>query len=273
MNKPSPIVRNKVREKLARDEVVASMTARLIRGIEVAQIAATAGFDSLYVDLEHGPLTIDVTGQICLAALAVGVTPFVRVPAIAPEFVGRVLDAGALGIIAPHVENAEQARAVVRACKFAPEGERSAAGNWPHVGYRPGSDARALRQAFNAATTVVVMLESPEAVARADEIAAVPGVDILHIGTVDLCDALGRPAEYGHPEVMACHERVIRACQRHGKVAGAGGLAHTPALVRQVVGMGARFVTAGVEWDLMMAGVRQRVSGLREVFDSLDDNQ
>jgi 2-keto-3-deoxy-L-rhamnonate aldolase RhmA len=141
------------------------------------------------------------------------------------------------------------------------------------VGYRPGSDARALLQAFNAATTVVVMLESPEAVARADEIAAVPGVDILHIGTVDLCDALGRPAEYGHPEVMACHERVIRACQRHGKVAGAGGLAHTPALVRQVVGMGARFVTAGVEWDLMMAGVRQRVSGLREVFDSLDDNQ
>jgi 2-keto-3-deoxy-L-rhamnonate aldolase RhmA len=72
---------------------------------------------------------------------------------------------------------------------------------------------------------------------------------------------------------MACHERVIRACQRHGKVAGAGGLAHTPALVRQVVGMGARFVTAGVEWDLMMAGVRQRVAGMREVFDKLDDNQ
>jgi 2-keto-3-deoxy-L-rhamnonate aldolase RhmA len=98
-------------------------------------------------------------------------------------------------------------------------------------------------------------------------------VDILHIGTVDLCDALGRPAEYSHPQVMACHERVIRACQRHGKVAGAGGLAHTPALVRQVVGMGARFVTAGVEWDLMMAGVRQRVASVREVFDSLEDNQ
>ena len=97
MNNHPPILRNKVRDKLARDEVVASMTARLIRGIEVAQIAATAGFDSLYVDLEHGPLTIDITGQICLAALAVGVTPFVRVPAIAPEFVGRVLDAGALG--------------------------------------------------------------------------------------------------------------------------------------------------------------------------------
>ena len=156
----------------------------------------------------------------------------------------------------------EEARSVVAACKFAPLGERSAAGNWPHVNYRPG-EARALREAFNAATTVVVMLESPEAVARADEIAAVPGVDILHIGTVDLCDALGRPADYGHPEVMACHERVIRACQRHGKVAGAGGLAHTPALVQQVVAMGARFVTAGVDWDLMMAGVRQRVGSLR----------
>jgi 2-keto-3-deoxy-L-rhamnonate aldolase RhmA len=103
MSTHPPTLRNKVRDKLARDEVVASMTARLIRGIEVAQIAATAGFDSLYVDLEHGPLTIDITGQICIAALAVGVTPFVRVPAIAPEFVGRVLDAGALGIIAPHI--------------------------------------------------------------------------------------------------------------------------------------------------------------------------
>jgi 2-keto-3-deoxy-L-rhamnonate aldolase RhmA len=64
---------------------------------------------------------------------------------------------------------------------------------------------------------------------------------------------------------MGCHERVIRACQRHGKVAGAGGLAHTPALVRQVLELGARFVTAGGEWDLMMAGVRQRVDGIRQL--------
>ena len=114
MSTHPPTLRNKVRDKLARDEVVDSMTARLIRGIEVAQIAATAGFDSLYVDLEHGPLTIDITGQICIAALAVGVTPFVRVPAIAPEFVGRVLDAGALGIIAPHIHSAAQAQELVR---------------------------------------------------------------------------------------------------------------------------------------------------------------
>jgi 2-keto-3-deoxy-L-rhamnonate aldolase RhmA len=209
--------------------------------------------------------------DVLMCAVAMG-AQVVEIHITLPDYPGpdadawgdALLDAGALGIIAPHVANAQEARAVVRACKFAPQGDRSAAGNWPHVGYRPGEPV-ALRAAFNAATTVVVMLESPEAVERADEIAAVPGVDIVHVGTVDLCDALGRPGDYGQPEVMACHERVIRACQRHGKVAGAGGLAHTPALVRQVLEMGARFVTAGVEWDLMMAGVRQRVDGIRQL--------
>ena len=268
-----PLLRNPLALTLAAGGLGVALIVQKVASVDIALAARSCGCDAISLDLEHSVIPEHAAAQVCVTALYAGVTPLVRVPSLDGHYANRLLDAGALGIIAPHVENAEQARAVVRACKFAPEGERSAAGNWPHVGYRPGSDARALRQAFNAATTVVVMLESPEAVARADEIAAVPGVDILHIGTVDLCDALGRPAEYGHPEVMACHERVIRACQRHGKVAGAGGLAHTPALVRQVLEMGARFVTAGVEWDLMMAGVRQRVAGMREVFDKLDDNQ
>jgi 4-hydroxy-2-oxoheptanedioate aldolase len=75
------ILRNHVKEKLARDEVVASMTVRLVRGIEIARIAATAGFDTLYIDLEHSSFSLDTTGQICMAALAAGITPFVRVPA------------------------------------------------------------------------------------------------------------------------------------------------------------------------------------------------
>ena len=78
--KPSDILRNNVKEKLARGEVVSSMTVRLVRGIEIARIAKTAGFNSIYVDLEHSSLSLDETGQICMAALEMGLAPFVRVP-------------------------------------------------------------------------------------------------------------------------------------------------------------------------------------------------
>src|SRR5579884_2859554 len=109
---------NHVKEKLGRGEVVASMTVRLIRGIEIARLAKTAGFDSLYVDLEHASFSLETTGRICIAALEAGITPFVRVPGRAE--VARVLDAGALGVIAPHVHSAADARAYVRAAKFPP---------------------------------------------------------------------------------------------------------------------------------------------------------
>ena len=89
------ILRNHVKDKLARGEVVASMTVRLVRGIEIARIAKTAGFDSLYVDMEHSSFSFETTGQICMAALEAGITPFVRVPGVAE--VQRVLDGGALG--------------------------------------------------------------------------------------------------------------------------------------------------------------------------------
>src|SRR5271156_2079206 len=103
-NKIGEILRNHLKEKLARNEVTASMTVRLVRGIEIARIAKTAGFDSLYVDMEHSSFSLETTGQICMAALEAGVTPLVRVPGLAE--VQHVLDAGALGIIAPHVQSA-----------------------------------------------------------------------------------------------------------------------------------------------------------------------
>src|SRR6202165_3138857 len=118
--KISDVLRNHVKEKLARGEVVASMTVRLVRTIEIARIARTAGFDSLYVDLEHSSFSLETCGQICMAALEAGIAPFVRVPANPPGYIARVLEDGALGVIAPHVHSADEAKAVVRAAKFAP---------------------------------------------------------------------------------------------------------------------------------------------------------
>src|SRR5437764_13962837 len=127
----SDILKNNVKAKVARGELVASMTVRLSRSIEIARIAKTAGFDMLYIDLEHSPLTLDATGQICMACLDIGIMPAVRVPANTPDYISRILDAGALGVIAPHVRSGAEAREVVRAAKLAPLGQRSNAGLVP----------------------------------------------------------------------------------------------------------------------------------------------
>src|SRR6201997_4108426 len=204
------LLRNHVKEKLGRDEAVASMTVRLIRGIEIARIAKTAGFDSLYVDLEHSSFSLETTGQICMAALEVGITPLVRVPGVAE--VSRVLDAGALGVIAPHVQSADDARAYVAAAKFPPLGERSAAGPLPHLHYRafPAAQADA---ALNATTLLMVQFESADALTNADAIAAVEGVDMVMIGSNDLLANLGLPGQYEHPRLQEAYATTITACR------------------------------------------------------------
>jgi len=260
----SEILRNRVKEKLARDEVVASMTVRLVRSIEIARLAGTAGFDMLYIDLEHSALTLDTTGQICIAALEAGVMPAVRVPANTPEYIGRVLDAGALGIVAPHIRSAAEARDVVKAAKFPPLGERSNPGNLPHLHYRsfPAAETYA---ALNDATMVIVQFESMQAVEHADEIVAVDGVDIVLVGINDFLADCGLPGQYDHPRVRECYGRVIQACRKRGKHCGVGGLASRPDLIAEYVRMGARYVSTGTDLAFLLAAATERAKHVQSI--------
>lgn len=261
----SPIkITNKVKEKLARDEVVSSMTVRLCRTIEVAQIAATAGFDTLYVDVEHNGYSFDITGQICMAALAVGVTPFVRVPTTRPEHVGAALDAGALGVIAPHIRSAADAIRLVRSAKFPPLGDRGAIGQLPHFGYRSLPTAEANR-ALNEATTVMVMMETVEALEHVEEIAEVDGVDMMMIGTNDLTAEMGIPGDYDNPKVRAAYQRTIDACRKHGKHVGVGGLAGRADLVAEFVKMGARYVSTGTDLGFLLGMATQKAKQVKDL--------
>jgi 4-hydroxy-2-oxoheptanedioate aldolase len=260
---PNDLVRNSVREKLARDELVVSMIVRLTRGVEIAAIAQTAGFDSLYIDMEHNSFTIDTTGQICMAAQALGVTPLVRVPSIAPDVIARTLDAGALGIVAPHVNSAKQAEEVVRAAKFTPIGERSLPGAMPQMRFRtfPAVETMA---AMNDGTAVVIMMESREALADVEAIAAVEGVDLLLVGTNDLCRSLGIAGQYDHPLVKDAYARTLEACRRYGKHMGVGGLGSRPDLMEGLVEMGARYVSLGNDLGFLLAGCTAGVRRIRE---------
>jgi 2-keto-3-deoxy-L-rhamnonate aldolase RhmA len=259
--KAGDVLRNHVKDKLARGEVVASMTVRLVRGVEIARIAKTAGFDSLYVDLEHSSFSLESTSQVCIAALEAGITPLVRVPGVAA--VQRILDAGALGIIAPHVQSADEARAYVRAAKYPPLGERSNAGPLPHLQYRafPAAEACA---AIDAATMVIVQFESDLAIANADAIVAVDGVDMVLIGTNDLLADWGLPGQYDHPRVREAYAKTIAACRKHGKHVAVGGFASRPDLAADYVRMGARYVSTGTDLGFLLAACTAKA---KEVAD------
>jgi 4-hydroxy-2-oxoheptanedioate aldolase len=251
--RPEAILRNELKAKLARDEVALSMTVRLVRSVEIARLARTCGYDSLYVDLEHNSFSLDSTSQICCAALSAGITPLVRVPASRPEYVGRALDGGAMGVIAPHVRCAADVEAVVRLAKYPPQGERSAGGLLPQLHYRRFPVAAA-HAALNAATLVFAMLETRAALDEVDAIAAVDGLDLLLIGTNDLCAELGIAGQFDHPLVGQAYASAIAACRRHGKHVGIGGLGARPDLIAGFIAQGARYVSAGSDLDFLVSG-------------------
>jgi 2-keto-3-deoxy-L-rhamnonate aldolase RhmA len=240
------------------------MTVRLVRGTEIARIASTAGFDTLYVDLEHSSFTLETCSQICMAALEAGIAPFVRVPANTPDYIARVLEGGALGVIAPHVHSAEDAKAVVRAAKFAPLGERSNAGGLPHLHFRtfPAPEAYA---ALNDATMIIVQFESAAALDKAEEIVAVEGIDMVLVGLNDLLADWGLPGQYDHPRVREVYARTIALCRKHGKHCGVGGLSSRPDLVAELVKMGARYVSTGTDLAFLLSACTARATQVREI--------
>jgi 2-keto-3-deoxy-L-rhamnonate aldolase RhmA len=258
------ILRNNVKDKLKRDEVVSSMTVRLVRGTEIARIAATAGFDTLYVDLEHSSFSLETCSQVCMAALEAGVAPFVRVPANTPDYIARVLEGGALGVIAPHVHSAADAKAVVHAAKFAPLGERSNASGLPHLHFRsfPAPEAYA---ALNDATMIIVQFESAAALEKAEAIVAVDGIDMVLIGLNDLLADWGLPGQYDHTRVREVYGKTIALCRKHGKHCGVGGLSTRPDLVAEFVKMGARYVSTGTDLAFLLSACTTRAKQVQDI--------
>jgi 4-hydroxy-2-oxoheptanedioate aldolase len=245
--------------------VATSMVVRTSRGVEVVAQAAACGFDSIYVDLEHAPLTLSETGAICVAGRLSGVTPLVRVPEGRLDLIGTVLDGGAQGVIVPHVSSAGEARQAVDHALFPPHGHRSVAGPAIQLGYRaiPLAEATAV---LNEATMVVAMIESADAVAHVDEIAAIDGIGMLLVGSNDLLADLGHAGAYEHPSLAEAYEAVLAAGSRHGVTVGVGGLGGRLDLARAYLDAGARYVSVGTDTALLMRGARAAQADL-----ALDD--
>src|ERR1051326_415760 len=195
----------------------------------------TAGFDWLFIDLEHGSLTLDTACQIAVGALDAGLAPIVRVPNGEYSMATRALDNGALGIVIPHVDSAEEAREVVAKLKYPPDGHRSGAGGVPQFDYRSVKIGE-LTKSLNAATLISVMLETPRAIGNAKEIAAEPGIDVLLIGTNDLCAEMGIPGHFAHERRVDAYERTVATIELinpHPQGNPQGGQSQTLRLIQQ----------------------------------------
>lgn len=252
MNTAPIVSENRMKQRMEAGGLAVGMIVRLMRGVEIAAIAKSAGFDCIYIDLEHCSFSLETVSQICMTATALGITPLVRVPGLNAADIGRTLEAGAQGVILPHLETRADAVALVDAAKFPPMGSRSLLGPNPHTLFRVGPAAETM-QAMNDATLVTGMIESVTAVANADDIAAVDGLDMLLIGTNDLCNSLGVPGQLDHPQVREAYAHVAAACRRHGKRLGVGGLNSRPELAKEMIALGASYVSAGSDTGFLMS--------------------
>jgi 2-keto-3-deoxy-L-rhamnonate aldolase RhmA len=251
---------NQTRKRLAAGELALGMGARQARTVDIATVAKTCGFDWLFIDMEHSSLDVDMASQLAMASLGAGITPIVGHE---HYHASRLLDNGAQGIVAPHVDTVEEAQRIARACRYPPLGHRSIAGAQPQLGFRSVPVGEATRL-VNADILVVVMLETPKAIASADAIAQVPGVDVLLIGTNDLCAEMGIPGQFTDPRVEDAYRKVIAACAKHGKHPGMGGV-YEPRLMEQYIRMGMRMILSGSDLSFLMAGAKARADFLRSV--------
>ena len=166
-----------------------------------------------------------------------------------------------MGIIMPHVDTAEQAKATVANLKYPPLGHLSAGGLMPQNEFKPvrGADAAA---SMNQTVLLAVMLETPTAIANADAIAAVPGIDIVMIGTNDLMMEMGIGGNPDHPEIVKAYDGLIAACKRRGKWAGMGGVHRDEAMARYIR-LGAQFILSTSDLALLLVQAAQRENLIR----------
>jgi len=261
MPAPFPITPNATLNRLRENKLALGYGVHHLRTAAVPMLAKASGYDWLFIDTEHGAFSVQEATQLCLAALPLGVTPVVRVCADALDEGTRALDNGAQGIVVPHVDTEAQARRIAAAFRFPPDGHRSWGG--PPFAYGLRAPATDVAQAeINREVLVVAMIETAEAVANADKIAAVAGIDALLIGTSDLSSDMGIAGQIGHARVQAAYRTVLEACRRHGKVLGMGGV-YDETFARTYVQLGARLVLGGNDHQFLLSAATARAGLIR----------
>jgi len=249
---------NTVRKKLQAGDAVTAITIT-VNSVDVAAHAASMGFDFLWLEMEHSPITLETVRNIVLATRGLPALPFARVPVNEIWTAKRVLDAGVHGVIFPFTSTPELARQAVAACRYPPLGRRGSGAVlakfcWPEGNYHDMADENVM---------VITIVEEASAVDRIDEIAATPGIDVLFIGTSDLSFSLGLRGDQSHPTLQEAIKKVVKSAKNHGKFVGRpAGSAEKIAEFRE---QGFSLFQAGTEIGLMSMGAKQMLGGIERL--------
>jgi 4-hydroxy-2-oxoheptanedioate aldolase len=221
-----------------------------------AELMGGAGFDWVIVDTQHGSVTNADLVRVTQALAIGGTSAVVRVPWTDAPTIMRVLDIGAAGVIVPMVNTPEEAALAASALRYPPDGIRSMG---------PTRGAFVSTAAANEDAVLLVMIETAEALDRVDEIAAVPGVDGLFVGPVDLGLSLGLPLDWTgtSPEVSAAMDRIVAAAEAAGVFVGT--VSSSAAHAKDLVGRGVKFVSLGADVGYIRAGIATDAAALKEL--------
>lgn len=252
---PKPWV-SPVKKKLRDGETVIAATIT-VNSVDIAVHTANLGFDFLWIEMEHSPITLETLRNMVLATRGLPALPFARVPVNEPWTAKRVLDMGVAGVMFPFTSSPELAAQAVAACHYPPHGCRGSGASlakfcWPEPDrYTDSADEN---------VTVITVIEEACAVERIDEIAATPGVDALFIGTSDLSFSLGLRGDQKHPTLHEAIAKVLEAGNRHGKAVGRP--AQTPEQVKQYREQGFRLFQAPTDIGFLSAGAKSYLAAL-----------
>lgn len=244
---------SRVKAKLRRNEPVLLTTLHLTDA-SLYEMVTLAGFDGIWMDLEHHGYSVETAAGLMRAA-RIGPTDIMARPAKG-EFMrmGRLLEMGAQGILYPRCDNAAEAREVVKWSKFAPLGRRGFDGGNADMPYCSMPMTDYLREA-NEQTFVCVQIEDPDALEHVEEIAAVDGVDVVFFGPADFTVLSGVAGQFQHPVVTQAIERVAKAARAAGKHWGMP--AGTVERAQELMALGARFICHGADLIMVKNGLEE----------------
>jgi 4-hydroxy-2-oxoheptanedioate aldolase len=252
---------NRLKTALAEGKAVSGPIMEEIRTVGVVKYLAMAGHDFLWFDTEHNFLDWETLLTLTQMAIASNIVPLIRVTDLSYPLVARALDTGAYGVIIPRVETREEVERAVSYAKYPPLGRRGAGGQARNA--YMARDVRTAVEEGNALTMVIAQIESKEAVERIDEIASVPGLDVLCIGPQDLSISLGVHGAFEDPLFLEHVEKVIAGCKRHNVAVGM--VSREVNTFTRWYGMGIRFLVCGSDGSLLLQAARSDVAALKRI--------
>ena len=228
----------------------------------MSAILANAGCRFVLYDMEHTGLGFETLKWLFSTCRGLPIEPMVRVPRGEYAWLARALDLGARGVMIPMVESAEQAKAIVAACRYPPLGRRGAGFGFAQCDYLGGDVGEKIRR-YNERTMVIAQIETERGVEQVDAIAAVDGVDVLWVGHFDLSNFMGIPGRFDDPRFDAAMRHVAAVARRHGKAAGF--MATDAAWTARAREMGYTMIAGGTDTGLLELALKKLVGEITAV--------